>query len=164
MTREDAYFQRILLLSGFWEGYDEWLGSYLESEEPLSDIVLELVDCHGDMKEVEYRLNLYCLEKPFDEVGVYERLRLYLWENYKSGKMEKDALLATMGKFSFILPDGGAFVRNCRVLYDYYDLVEEQMISEERFEAVMLAFLERNERVDTDKFWKKVIWKKVKRR
>ena len=78
--------------------------------------------------------------------------------------MEKDALLATMGKFSFILPDGGAFVRNCRVLYDYYDLVEEQMISEERFEAVMLAFLERNERVDTDKFWKKVIWKKVKRR
>ena len=76
MTREDAYFERILLLSGFWEGYDEWLGGYLESEEPLSDIVLELVDCGGDMKEVEYRLNLYCLEKPFNEESVHERLRL----------------------------------------------------------------------------------------
>ena len=156
MTREDAYFERILLLSGFWEGYDEWLGFYLENEDPLSDIVLELVDCHNDMKEVEYRLNLYCGEKPFDEESVHERLRVFLCDSYKSGKMAKDAVLATMGKFSRILPDGGAFVNNCRVLYDYYDLVEERMIAEERFEAVMLAFLERNERVNTDKFWKKV--------
>ena len=157
MTREDAYFERILLLSGFWEGYDEWLDSYLESEEPLSDIVLELIDCHGDMKEVEYRLDLYCQEKPFDEGAVHERLRVFLRDSYKSGKMTKDAVLATMGKFSFILPDGGAFVKNCRVLYDCYDLVEDRMISEERFEAVMLAFLERNERVNTDKFWRR--WK-----
>ena len=163
MTREEAYFERILLLSGFWEGYDEWLGFYLENEEPLSDIVLELIDCK-DIKAAEHRLGLYCEEKPFDEESVHERLRIFLCDSYKSGKMTKDIVLATMGNFSHILTEDATFSKNCRVLFDYYDLVEERMISEERFEAVMLAFLERNERVDTDKFWKKVIWKKVKRR
>ena len=47
MTREDAYFERILLLSGFWEGYDEWLGWYLESEEPLSDIAQDGYQCRN---------------------------------------------------------------------------------------------------------------------
>ena len=39
MTREDAYYERILLLCGYWEDYDRWLDSYLETEEPLSDNV-----------------------------------------------------------------------------------------------------------------------------
>ena len=156
MTREDAYFERILLLSGFWEGYDEWLGWYLESEEPLSDIVLELVDCGGDMKEVEYRLNLYCLEKPFNEESVHERLRLFLRDGLKSGKMRKDTVLAAMGNFSRILPDGAAFGRDCEILYYDYDLVEGGVVSEERFDGEFLAFLENGKRVDTDNYWEKV--------
>jgi len=159
MTREDAYFERLLLLAGLWDGYDEWLGYYLENEEPLSDIVLELVDCRGDMKEVEHRLKLYCLEKPFDEESVHERLRLYLWENYKCGRMTKDTVLALMGEFSHILPEGCAFGRNCEVLFYDYDLIEGGVVTEKKFDAVMavmLDFLENNEWVDTDKYWKKV--------
>ena len=133
MTREDAYFERILLLSGFWEGYDEWLGFYLENEDPLSDIVLELIDCK-DIKAAEYCLGLYCQEKPFDEGAVHERLRVFLRDSYKSGKMTKDAVLATMGKFSRILPEDGAFMRNCEVLYYDYDLVEGGVISEKKFD------------------------------
>jgi len=156
MTREDAYFERILLLAGLWEGYDEWLGYYLENEEPLSDIVLELVDCHGDMKEVEHRLNLYCLEKPFDEESVHERLRLYLWENYKRGKMAKDEVLALMCRFSSrIIPYGTGVHSNFMALSDYYDLVKEGMIAEEKFDKAFCAYLERGERVDTDKLWGK---------
>ncbi len=151
MTREDAYFERVLLLSGFWDGYDEWLDGYLEREEPLSNIVLELVDCGGDMKEVEYRLNLYCQEKPFDEEAVHERLRLFLRDGYKSGKMSKDKILATMGRFSSILPDGGAFRRDCEILYYDYDLVEGEIISEERFDSEFLAFLESGKSVDWGK-------------
>ncbi|MBQ9746205.1 MAG: hypothetical protein IJW21_05230 [Clostridia bacterium] len=155
MTREDAYFERVLLLAGFWDGYDEWLDGYLEREEPLSDIVLELVDCRGDMKEVEYRLNLYCLEKPFDEESVHERLRLFLWDGYKSEKMSKDEVLAAMGKFSRILPDGGAFGRNCEILYYDYDLVEGGVISEEQFDGEFLAFLESGKSVDWEKVYRK---------
>ena len=157
MTREEAYFERLLLLAELWEGYDEWLGFYLENEEPLSDIVLELVDCRDDMKEVEHRLNLYCQEKPFDEAGVYERLRRYLWENYNGGKMTKDEVLALMCRFSSrIIPFGNSVGANFMTLSDYYDLVKEKMIAEERFDNVFLAYLERGERVDTDKFWEKV--------
>ncbi|MBQ8404583.1 MAG: hypothetical protein IJX55_09215 [Clostridia bacterium] len=155
MTREDAYFERLLLLAGFWNGYDEWLDGYLKREEPLSDIVLELVDCGGDMKEVEYRLNLYCLEKPFDEESVHERLRLFLWDGYKSGKMSKDEVLAAMGKFSRILPDGGAFGRDFEILYYDYDLVEGGVISEEQFDGEFLAFLESGKSVDWEKVYRK---------
>jgi len=42
MTREEAYYHKILLMTGFTEGYDAWLDEYLEREDPLSDIVLEL--------------------------------------------------------------------------------------------------------------------------
>lgn len=159
MTREEAYFERILLLSGFWEGYDEWLGFYLENEEPLSDIVLELIDCK-DIKAAEHSLGLYCGEKPFDEESVHERLRAFLCDSYKSGKMKKDALLATMGKFSRILPEGSAFRRNCEVLYYDYDLVEGGMIAEKKFDAVMLDFLENNEWVDSDKYWWETVYTK----
>lgn len=157
MTREDAYFERLLLLAGLWEGYDEWLSAYLESEEPLSAIVLELVDCGGDIKEAEHRLNLYCLEKPFDKQAVYERLRLYLWENYKSGKTEEDEVLALMCRFSRIIPEDNAFLSDCAALSDYYDFVEEGIISAESFRRVLCAFLEKGERVDKDKLWKMVV-------
>ncbi|MDD6879893.1 MAG: hypothetical protein PUD59_06735, partial [bacterium] len=56
MIREDAFFERILLVSGFCEGYDKWLDKYLESENPLSEIVLKLVECGSNMKEVEHCL------------------------------------------------------------------------------------------------------------
>ena len=109
------------------------------------------------MKEVEHRLNLYCQEKPFDEAGVYERLRRYLWENYNGGKMTKDEVLALMCRFSSrIIPFGNSVGANFMTLSDYYDLVKEKMIAEERFDNVFLAYLERGERVDTDKFWEKV--------
>ena len=91
---------------------------------------------------------------------MHERLRVFLRDSYKSGKMTKDAVLATMGKFSRILPEGGAFMRNCEVLYYDYDLVEGGMISEKKFDAVMLDFLENNEWVDTDKYWLETVYTK----
>ncbi len=153
MTREDAYFERILLICGFWEGYDEWLGGFLESEEPISGVVLDLVDCGGDMKEVEHVLNLYCLEKPFDEEAAEKRLRLFLRDNYKSGKMSKDEVLAAMYRFSGALPFESKFGGNCAVLSDYYDLVGEKIVDVEKFDVVFADFLENGTHVDTDKMW-----------
>ena len=43
MTREDAYYEKIMLLCGYWDNYDEWLDSYLETEDPISNIVLESI-------------------------------------------------------------------------------------------------------------------------
>ena len=49
MNREDAFYYKNLLMLGFSDGYDEWLNDYLEAENPLSNIVLELSCCGSDV-------------------------------------------------------------------------------------------------------------------
>ena len=100
MTREDAYYRRILLLCGVWDDFDKWLDVYLEDEAPLSPIVLDLLDCRNDMKKAEHVLNLYCLEAPFDEESVHTRLRCYLKEGYQNGEMSKDQVMSLIFRFS----------------------------------------------------------------
>ena len=152
MTREDAYYERILLLCGYWEEYDRWLDSYLETEEPLSDIVLELLDCRGDFKEIEYRLRLFCLEKPFNEEAVYERLRLFLRDKYKSGEWSKDDVMSALFRFSAKIPFCD-FQNDCSALSDYYDLAIEGIVSMARFDPIFERFLEDGKYFDTKDFW-----------
>ena len=45
MTPEDAYFHMILLQTGHTDIYDSHLNTYLQKEDPLSDIVLSLSFC-----------------------------------------------------------------------------------------------------------------------
>ena len=158
MTREDAYYRRILLLCGVWDDFDEWLDSYLEAEDPLSDIVLTLTDCRGDMKKAEYALHLFCLEAPFDEETVHERLRLYLRDGYQSGKMTKDAVMSLIFRFSQKIPET-LFGNRCGVLSDYCVLAEERIVDMERFDRVLLQFLDGGE-VDTDCFRERVVSQK----
>lgn len=62
MTREDAYYYKILLSMGFDDGYYEWLDGFLTEEDPLSDIVLELSLCGSDVDEIIRLLHNYCAE------------------------------------------------------------------------------------------------------
>ena len=104
MTREDAYYERIKLLCGDWASYDKWLNSYLETENPLSNIILTLIDCGDDMKEVEYHLHLYCLENPFDEESVYTRWRVELCDRYEKNEMTTDEVMSALYHFSQVIP------------------------------------------------------------
>ena len=56
MNREDAFCHKIMLMAGLDGGYDEWLNTYLEKEDPLSDIVLELACCGSDINPLTKRL------------------------------------------------------------------------------------------------------------
>lgn len=152
MTREDAYYERIKLLCGEWDSYDGWLDHFLENEKPLSDIVLTLVDCGDDMKEVERVLNLYCLEKSFDEERVYERLRLELFCQYETGTITKDHLLAAMFQYSRKIPDC-PFSYGCGALSDYYGLAEMGIVSMEKFDVLLVQFLRDGGHVDLDSIW-----------
>ena len=153
MTREDAYYERIMLLCGYWDNYDEWLDSYLETEDPLSDIVLELLDCHGDIKEVEHRLNLYCLEAPFDEESVYIRLRLYLRDGYKNGNLSKDDVMSALFSFSQKIPFCD-FQSQCGVLSDYCDLAENGILVMKEFDVELNRWLDQGGQVNIDPLWK----------
>lgn len=149
MTREDAYYKRIMLLCGLWDNYDEWLDSYLESENPISNIVLELLDCRGNMKEIEYRLNLYCLEAPFDEKSVYDRLRLYLRDGYKNGSLTEDEVMSALNKFSHKL-EFCSFGNQCACLSDYYDLAENNILGIKRVREELNRWLDNGGQVDTE--------------
>ena len=124
MTREDAYYMQVKLLCGHTELYDPWLNTYLEEEDPLSDIVLNLLDCRDNLSDVLRCLNLYCLEKPFDVNSVYRRLRLELCNHYQNATMMKDSILAEMFRISQHIPDC-PFQHQCLTLSDYYHLLTE---------------------------------------
>lgn len=152
MTREEAYYERIRLLCGDWDSYDGWLSCFLEHEEPLSDIVLTLVDCRDDMKEAEHALNLYCQERPFDQERVYERLRLELLSQYETCAITKDHLLATMSQYSRKIPDC-SFSYGCGALSEYYELAEMGIVSMEKLDVILIQFLRDGGNVDLDSVW-----------
>ncbi len=153
MTREEAYYERIKLLCGDWDAYDDRLNHYLETEEPLSDIVLTLVDCRDDMKEVERALNLYCQEKPFDEERVYDRLRLELYAAYGEGGMSKDRIMSTLYRYSQKIPDC-PFSYSCSVLSDYYELAELGIVDMCELDLALEKFLRGGGIVATEALWK----------
>ncbi len=147
MTREEAYYWRIKLLCGYDKKYDHWLDTYLETEEPLSDIVLTLLDCHN-INDVLRCLNLYCLEKPFDEESVYRRLRLELREQYENASITQDCLLSELYRISQIIPDC-QFQNRCLTLSDYYELVELGFADKNEFDAILRKWLFEGGTIDT---------------
>ena len=149
MTREDAYYERIMLLCGYWDNYDEWLDFYLKTENPLSNIVLELLDCHGDIKEIEHRLNLYCLESPFDEESVYVRLRSYLRDGYKNKTLTEDDVMSALFRFSQKIPFCD-FQDQCGCLSDYYDLAKNGILDMKKVVVELNRWLNHGGRVNTE--------------
>ena len=51
MNREEAFYYEILLTLDYSPEYDEWLNTYLKTEDPLSDIVLDLAWCGADKEK-----------------------------------------------------------------------------------------------------------------
>jgi len=156
MTREEAYYERIKLLCGDWDSYDAWLNTYLETEDPLSNIVLELLECRDDIKEAEYRLNLYCQEKPFDEESVYVRLRLELYEQYEQGSMNSDDVATMLFRISAIIPFC-AFQLACGNISDYYVFVSEGLLNQEEFDLALKEFLREGRPINVNIMWDKLL-------
>ena len=100
MTYEQAAYFRLLLLLGFPEPLDAFFDDALEREDPLSDVILSLVDCGSDRKaqlavlheytqaaQVDYAvvgryvLDFACAKK--DEGWPLEKVTDLLWRAYK---------------------------------------------------------------------------------
>ncbi len=152
MTSEDAYFEKLLLQAGVEENYDAWLNRYLEAENPLSDLVLELVDCGADKNGVISRLNSYCTAHGVDEAEIEKRLRAFLRDRYLSDTMDTDALVEMLYRFSAVLPDG-RFSDQLTAIIDYSSLAEGGVISKARFEKELCAFLAEGTEFDCDALW-----------
>ena len=119
MTREEAYYMRLKILCGYTEDYNNLLDRHRQAENPLSDIVLSLTDCRDNAKEIESRLNSFCLEKPFDEESVYSKFRTELSEQYEKNTISTEEVVYILNTLSQKLPVC-SFQNHCNMLSDCY--------------------------------------------
>ena len=157
MKCEDAYYFKILLMSGFSDGYDEWLGEYMEAENPLSDIVLDLSLCGSDVNKTISCLHNYCANQSFDEKFVCDKLRLFLKDAYHAGRLSKEETVAYMYRFAASHGHSGkidmALWAEMFYLDDYHSLAEDGIISWERFDHFFHSYLDDGIPIDSEAFW-----------
>lgn len=164
MKREDAFYYKNILMLGFLDGYNEWLDYYLETEDPLSDIVLELSCCGSDVKKTISVLHNYCAEQPFDEAAVCDRLRLFFKDAYYSNRMNKEEISSTMYRLALNIGAPGFFDihlwGSMYYLDDFYSLAKDGIISWESFDFAFFSYLDNGIPLDSNLIWSKNTAKK----
>lgn len=165
MKFEDAFFYKNLLMLGYESNYDEWLDSYLESEDPLSDIVLDLSCCSSDVGKTISLLHNYCADQPLDEFAVCNRLRLFFKELYYSNRMSKEKITLELYRLALVIRDCENFdkddIYDCQLwgsmyyLDDFYSLAEEGIISWESFDFAFFSYLDNGTPLDSKLIWSK---------
>ena len=157
MKREDAFYHKLMLMTGLDDGYDEWLNCYLESENPLSDIVLELAWCGSDVDRTISVLHQFCTERPFDEAAVCDRIRAYFKEAYDKNRMSKEEITSAMYRLALNVGDPGDFdIHLWGGMYDldgYYSLAEDGIISWENFDFAFFSYIDSGIPVDSNRIW-----------
>lgn len=157
MKREDAYYFKILLMSGFSDGYDEWLNEHLEAQESLSDIVLDLSLCGCDVNKTISCLHRYCAEQKFDKSVVCDKLRLFLKDAYHSNRLSKEEIISFMYRFA-VNHAGFEDYESSQwfdmfYMEDYYSLAKSGIIPRDKFDCAFLSYLDDGVSVDSKAFW-----------
>jgi hypothetical protein len=147
MTREDALYQKLLLAAGFVEQYEPWLAEFVEKEDPLSDIVLDLSWCGGDFKEIVSCLHRYITDTVVDEVAVADRLRLFVKEQYESGKLDAEGCMTAFYRFSAEMIGHSSIWDYMMALSDYYGGVTEGWYPEKKWKKAFVAFLSEGKQI-----------------
>ena len=164
LNREEAFYYKNLLLLGFSDGYDDWLNDSLETESPLSDVVLELSLCGSDVKKTVSVLHNYCNAQEFDEAVSHDKLRLFFKEAYYANRMSKEEVLSAMHRLVMnvgVPEDFDVKVWGSMYYLDaYYDLVAEGILPRENFDSAFFSYLDHGVPVDPDRLWKRQSKKK----
>ena len=159
LKREDAFYHKLLLMSGLDDGYDKWLNHYLESENPLSNIVLELACCGSDINRTISVLHNFCAEQPFDETAVCHRIRLFYKNAYYSNRMSKEEIVSSMYHLVNNIGDPGDADLDVHLwgdmyyLDDYHNLATDGLISMENFDFAFFSYLNNGIPVDSNRIW-----------
>ena len=161
LRREDAFYYMYLLLLGFSDGYDEWLESYLKTDEPMSDLVIDLYFCGSDVEKTISLLHNYCIEQEFDKSVVSDKFRLFFKDAYYSGRMNKGEVVSTMYKLVSDIGDPGDWNFDYDLWGDmyyfdeYYSMAEEGIISWESFDFAFHSYLDNGTPIDSNLIWEK---------
>lgn len=131
-------YEKLLLIAGFTDSYDTWLDGYLEAEDPLSDVVLDLTECGSDIPRVISVLHNYCIGRDGDENAVAEKLRRFLYDEYKAGRITVAECINELNGFAensgnmYSSPwSSMSYVADMAdYLYECYDFVDEAKFAE----------------------------------
>ena len=157
MKIEEAYYHKILLMNDIYSEFDNWLYSYQSTEEPLSDIVIDLSWCGSDISKIISCLHDFCLGQPLNEKIVCDKLRMFLKESYNQGIYTIEEICRLM--YNFVLSHGDPIELDMEIwgdmfyLDDYYLEINDGSVSKETFESAVLAYLEDGTAVDYHSLW-----------
>ena len=149
MTPERAAYHRLMLLSGLREEFDRELDLALETEDPITDPVLDLAFCMSDPEQTISVLYNYTLKFRIDEQQVYEMILTELRRQYT----EKLLAPAQLARILFtIAQNGGSSPEEpwdrLRCPSYLYELFEEGLLSGEVFQTAFEAFLLHGQEID----------------
>ena len=165
MKREDAFYHKLMLMTGLDAGYDEWLNFYLESENPLSNIVLELSYCGSDINKTISVLHSFSMEQPFDEAVVCNKVRAFFKDAYYTNRMSKEEISSTMYRLALNVGDAGDFDihlwGSMFYLDDYCSLAKDGIIPWGNFDFAFFSYLDNGTPVDSSRIWNHNQKKKV---
>ena len=157
LKREEAFYHKIMLMAGLDDGYDDWLNYYLEFENPLNNIVLELAYCGSDINNTIALLHSFCMEQPFSEWVVRDKVRAYFKDAYYTNKMNKEEISCAMYRLAFSVADFGELdIHLWGDMYYmdyYYSLAQDGIISWENFDFAFFSYLDNGIPVDYDRIW-----------
>ena len=144
---------------GFFDDYDTWLNNLLESESPLSDIVLELSCCSSDTKRTVSLLHNYCEGKMLDQIEICNRIRLFFKREYHSNRMNKQEITENMYRVSQNIAEAcesGISADLWKSMYcvnDYYCLADKGVISWRKFDTAFFSYLDEGIPINDDLIW-----------
>lgn len=157
MNREDAFYYENLLVLGFSDEYDRWLNSFLEKEDPLNDITLDLACCGSDYNKTISVLMKYRMEQQVDEASVCNRLRHFLKRAFESKQMDKWQVCSAMYTIASHIGDPGDFDpgvwEDMFYFWYYYSLAKDGILAWESFDSAFFAYLYNGIPPTSEKLW-----------
>ncbi|MBR6776370.1 MAG: hypothetical protein IKM27_01350 [Clostridia bacterium] len=152
MTREDAYYQMLLLKCGITDVFNSWFNDLLENEEPLSKETMGLIDKSDDINAVISYLEQLC-GCDRDEHEACRRVRLFLRDEYTAGRLTNARCAEIMYTVS-VYNRGfeNPIWEDMYYLSDVYDYAEIGVCTMENFEELFKRYLETGEYLKTLKY------------
>jgi len=134
MTPEIAEYYRAMLLVGIRDKFDAAFDRALETEEPLSDLVLSLSSCISDVNQVLSVLHEYTLDYKIDEQVVRDLILEDLLSRYIAGEMTRADVTNTLYRIVWNLNKfwDDSWWKFTDIYYDL-ELYEDGVINEEVF-------------------------------
>lgn len=122
MTYNEAMYHKLMLQAGFREAFDRRLDQLLQTEDPLSPLVLELSHCGGDRNRIISCLQQYTQAAAWDPRKVFDLVWEDLRQRHHGGSIAPSLLVAAMSRISL---DSGHYAeepwQSLNSAYDYYD-------------------------------------------